>query len=49
MSKNHRTGGNGNDLSSFDVSALLNFMKSCRLMEAYVNDFRNVKQIIQVG
>ena len=48
MSKGYRTGGDGEDASAFDVSALLNFMYRCRLVDKYVYDFNSVKNVLQV-
>ena len=48
MSKGYRTGGDGEDAAAFDVSAMLNFMYRCRLVDKYVYDFNNVKNVLQV-
>ena len=49
MSKAYRTGGDGNDVAAFDVSALLNFMYRCRLVDGYVHDFETVKNVLNVS
>ena len=49
MSKGYRTGGEGGDVSHFDVSALLNFMYRCRIFDKYVHDFTTVKRVLQVS
>ena len=49
MSKGYRTGGEGESVSAFDISALLNFMYRCRLADEYILDFSNVKKVIEVS